>query len=139
MFTILNCSTIYLGRIINFNKNSKVIYWGFKSSPFGCWFPLSCISVKSFLFILQKSRVDRCDSRSILSESRKRCFPLMGPFKEWILEILTVRKWYIIILMMNPSMPFRWNSIPIRTSYGKIIIIFDPSSLIIILINKILR
>ena len=58
----------------------------------------------------------------------------MRLFEEGIVERVAVREWIIIIHLVDPSMPFGWNSVAVGASYRKIIIVFDPSSLIVVLI-----
>ncbi len=57
----------------------------------------------------------------------------MRLFEEGIVERVAVREWIIIIHLVDPSMPFGWNSVTIGTSDRKVVVVLDPSALIVVL------
>lgn len=81
--------------------------------------------------------MDWRSSGDVELECRCGVIPLMWFFKERIFEGVAVRQWFIIILVMNPPMPLGGHSITIGASHWQIVIVFDPSSLIIIYPQKI--
>ncbi len=57
----------------------------------------------------------------------------MRLFEEGIVERVAVWEWIIIIHLVDPAVPFGWNSVAIGTPDRKVVVVLDPSALIEVL------
>ncbi len=103
-----------------------------RSSSSGDWSPLCCELVLPAFSVLQKPWMYWRCLWYVHSKSRSGRLPLMRLFEKWIVERVAIRQWIVVVHMMNPTMPFWRYSVTIRASNWKIIVVLNPSSLVVV-------
>ena len=58
--------------------------------------------------------------------------PFVRTLEEGVLESLTFGYWHLVVLMSEPAVPFGRYHVTVGTTDRKIVIIFDPSRLVVI-------
>ena len=92
-------------------------YFVFDSRSFGGRLPLCSIPAKTIIPKLDGIRMNDRMARSIDFEATFRRVPLMRFLEVGVMEPIAVGGRHIIILMGKPSLPFRWNHVPVGASH----------------------